>query len=155
MKIKMVIFIFISFFQIFIFSFCHSYIYTLTFFIKVFSKTTWYKNYEIFNNFVFSLKVLQPLMATAGCMWALVTSCYICKHFRGWIMAWLTPKAPPIIWSRRQFQILLFFFSKITNKAWYFGRQFSWNNIPDFFPKIKKYVTKFVVCCSRERRFKG
>ena len=35
------------------------------------------KDYEIFNNFVFSLKVLQPLMATAGGMWALLTSCYI------------------------------------------------------------------------------
>ena len=32
----------------------------------------------------------------------------------------LTYKAPPIICSRRQFQILLIFFlSKITNKAWY------------------------------------
>ena len=35
------------------------------------------KKYEIFDNFVFSLKVLQPLMATAGGMWALHTSCYI------------------------------------------------------------------------------
>ena len=30
----------------------------------------------------------------------------------------LTLKAPPIICSRRQFQLLLFFFSKITNKAY-------------------------------------
>ena len=30
------------------------------------------KDYEIFNNSVFSLKVLQPLMATAGGMWALL-----------------------------------------------------------------------------------
>ena len=31
----------------------------------------------MFDNFVFSLKVLQPLMATAGGMWPLLTSCYI------------------------------------------------------------------------------
>ena len=35
------------------------------------------KDYEIFDNFVFSLKVLKPLTATAGGMWALLTSCYI------------------------------------------------------------------------------
>ena len=35
------------------------------------------KDYEIFDNFVFSLKVLLPLKATAGGMWALLTSCYI------------------------------------------------------------------------------
>ena len=35
------------------------------------------QDYEIFDNFVFSLKVLQPLMATAGGMRALLTSCYI------------------------------------------------------------------------------
>ena len=35
------------------------------------------KDYEIFNNFFLSLKVLQPLMAAAGGMRALLTSCYI------------------------------------------------------------------------------
>ena len=33
--------------------------------------------HQTFDNFVVSLKVLQPLMATAGGMWALLTSCYI------------------------------------------------------------------------------
>ena len=37
-------------------------------------------DYEIFDNFVFSLKVLQPLIATAGGMWALLNSCYILKY---------------------------------------------------------------------------
>ena len=27
--------------------------------------------------------------------------------------------------------------------------------MPYFFPKIKKNVTKFVICCSRDWRFKG
>ena len=35
-------------------------------FHESFLRNYFIKNYEIFDNFVFSLKVLQPLMATAG-----------------------------------------------------------------------------------------
>ena len=76
-KIKMLILILPSFFQIFNFSFCHSCITHRDIFHQSFLKNCLVKDYEIFNNFVFSLKVLQPLMATAGGMWALLTSCYI------------------------------------------------------------------------------
>ena len=60
MKIKMIIF------QIFIFSFGHSYITHWDIFHQSFLRNYLIKDCEIFNNFVFSLKVLQPLMATAG-----------------------------------------------------------------------------------------
>ena len=39
-----------------------------TFFHQSFLRNYLIKDYEIFNNFVFSLKVLQPLMATTGGM---------------------------------------------------------------------------------------
>ena len=41
-------------------------------------------DYGFFDNFVFSLKELKSLMATAGGMWALLTSCYI-GHFEQFI----------------------------------------------------------------------
>ena len=65
---KMIILILPSFFQIFNFSFCHSYITHRNIFHQSFLRNYLIKDYEIFNNFVFSLKVLQPLMATAGGM---------------------------------------------------------------------------------------
>ena len=51
-------------------------------------------------------------------------------------------------------------FSKITNKAWYFMRIVCWQTIlmiyhTLFFSEIRKDVAKFVVCCSRDWRFKG
>ena len=71
----------------------------------------------------------------------------------------LTLKAPPIICSRRQFQIVLFF-TKITNKAWHFMRIVCWQTIlmkyhSLIFSKIRKDVIKFVVCCCRDWRFKS
>ena len=68
---------FAFFFQIFNFSFCHTYITHMDIFPQSFLRNYLIKDYEIFDNFVFSLKVLQPLMAPAGGMWALLTSCYI------------------------------------------------------------------------------
>ena len=53
-------------FQIFNFSFCHSYITHMDIFHQNFLRNYLIKHYEIFNNFIFSLKVLQPLMATDG-----------------------------------------------------------------------------------------
>ena len=63
------------------FSFWHSYITPMNIFLQSFLRNYLIKDYEIFNNFVFSLKVLQPLMATSGGMRSLLTSCYIfcCK----------------------------------------------------------------------------
>ena len=51
------------------------------------------------------------------------------------------------------------FFSKITNKAWYFTRIVCWQTIlmkyhTLFLSKARKDVTKFVVCCSHDWRFK-
>ena len=71
----------------------------------------------------------------------------------------LTHKAQPIIYSRRQFQILLLF-SKITEKICYFMRIVCWQMILKkyhtlFFSKIGKDVNKFVICCSCDWRFKG
>ena len=69
-------------------------------------------------------------------------------------------KVPPTICSRRQFQILPLF-SKITNKAWYFMQIVCWQTILVkydtlfFFLKIRKDVAKFVICCSRDWRFKS
>ena len=48
-------------------------------FHQSFLRNYFIKDYEIFDNFVYSLKVLQPLMATAGGMWASLTSCYILR----------------------------------------------------------------------------
>ena len=59
---------FAFFFQIFNFSFCHSYITHMDIFHQSFLRNYLIKDNEIFSNFVFSLKVLQPLMATAGGM---------------------------------------------------------------------------------------
>ena len=59
---------FAFFFQIFNFSFCHSYMTHMDIFHQSFLGNYLIKDYEIFDNFVFSLKVLQPLMATAGGM---------------------------------------------------------------------------------------
>ena len=59
---------FAFFFQIFNFSFCHSYITHIDIFHQSFLRNYLIKDYEIFNNFVFSLKVLQALLATAGDM---------------------------------------------------------------------------------------
>ena len=56
---------FAFFFQIFNFSFCHSYITHRDIFNQSFLRNYLIKDYEFFNNFLFSLKVLQPLMATA------------------------------------------------------------------------------------------
>ena len=64
MKIKVLIF----FFQIFNFAFCHSYITHMDIFHQTFLRNNLIQDYEIFDNFVFSLKVLQPLMTTAGGM---------------------------------------------------------------------------------------
>ena len=75
MKIKVLILILPSFFKFFNCSFCHSYITRMDTFHQSFRNyLIW--DYEILTIF-FSLKVLQPLMATAGGMWALLTSCYI------------------------------------------------------------------------------
>ena len=70
----------------------------------------------------------------------------------------LTHKAPPIICSRRQFQILLLFQN---NKE---GIVFHENHLLGddshelsyliFFRKIRKDVAKFVVCCSCDSRVK-
>ena len=65
MKIKMLILFLPFFFQIFSFSFTHSKITPMEIFHQSFLRNYLIKDYEIFNNFVFSLKVLQPLMATA------------------------------------------------------------------------------------------
>ena len=71
----------------------------------------------------------------------------------------ITFKAPPIICSRRQFQILLLFPKK--NKAWFFRRivchQTFLTKYHTSFKKIKnkKDVAKIVVGCSRDWRFKG
>ena len=51
-------------------------------------------------------------------------------------------------------------FSKITTKAWYFMRIVCLQTIlmkyhSLFLSKIRKDVAKFVVCCSRDWRFKG
>ena len=59
---------FAFFFQIFNFFSCHSYITHTDIFHQSFLRNYLIKDYEIFDNFVFSLKVLQPLMATAGGM---------------------------------------------------------------------------------------
>ena len=56
---------YLPFFQFFNFSFCHSYITHLDIFHQGFLRNYLIYDYEIFDNFVFSLKVLQPLMATA------------------------------------------------------------------------------------------
>ena len=59
---------FAFFFQIFNFSFCHSYMTHMDIFHQNFLGNCLIEDFEIFDNFVFSLKVLQPLMATAGVM---------------------------------------------------------------------------------------
>ena len=64
---------FAFYFQIFNFSFYHSYITHMHIFHQSFLSL----DYEIFDNFVFSLKELKSLMATTGGMSALLTSCYI------------------------------------------------------------------------------
>ena len=50
------------------FSFCHTYITHMDIFHQSFLRNYLIYDYKIFDNFVFSLKVLQPLMATAGGM---------------------------------------------------------------------------------------
>ena len=50
------------------FSLCHSYITHMDIFHQSFLRSYLIQDYEIFDNFVFSLKVLQPLMATPGGM---------------------------------------------------------------------------------------
>ena len=59
---------FAFFFQIFNFSFCHSNMTHMDIFHQSFLGNNLIKDYEIFDNFVFSLKVLQTLMGTAGGM---------------------------------------------------------------------------------------
>ena len=59
---------FAFFLQIYNFSFCHSYITHRDIFHQSFLRNYLIKDYDIFNNFIFSLKLLQPLMATAGGM---------------------------------------------------------------------------------------
>ena len=64
-----------------------------------------------------------------------------------------THKAPHIICSRRQFQILLVF-QKLTNMAWYFMKIVCWQTIlmkyhTIFLSKTRKDVAKFVVCWFR------
>ena len=59
---------FAFFFQISNFSFCDSYMTHMDIFHQSFLRNYLILDYEIFDNFVFSLKVLQPLMATTGGM---------------------------------------------------------------------------------------
>ena len=59
---------FAFFFQIFNISYFHSYITHRVIFHQSFLINYLIKDFEIFNKFVFSLKVLQHLMATAGGM---------------------------------------------------------------------------------------
>ena len=59
---------FAFFFQILNFSFCHSYMTHMDIFHQSYLRNYLILDYEIFDTFVFSLKVLQPLMATAGGM---------------------------------------------------------------------------------------
>ena len=71
----------------------------------------------------------------------------------------LTLKAPLIICSRQKIPKIAAF-SKITNKGWYFMRIVCWQTIlmkchSLFLMKIRKDVTKFVVCCSSDWRFKS
>ena len=54
----------------------------------------------------------------------------------------------------------VFFFSKITNKAWYFMRIVCWQTIlmkyhTLFLSKIWKDFTKFVICSGRDWHLKG
>ena len=88
----------------------------------------------------------QSVAATLWPHWRHKPCIYLDKiKIKTWLVI-LTLKAPPIICSRRQFQILLLFQKK--NKAWYFmrivwlsaGRRFSWNIIPYFFQKLEKML---------------
>ena len=67
-------------------------------------------------------------------------------------------KAQPIVCSRRQFQFFFCFF-KITNKARYFMRIVCQQTILmkyyTLFGEIMKNVATFIVCCSRDWRFRA
>ena len=65
----------------------------------------------------------------------------------------LTNKAPPIICSIQQCQILLLFENNKYVMIFHENRLLADDSHEIsylFFPKIKKDVTKFVVCCSRD-----
>ena len=67
-------------------------------------------------------RLLQSLLALQMGQTMRVVSYHIIEYglwFIGSEKKYLTLKAPPLICSRRQFQMMPFF-SKITNKAWYF-----------------------------------
>ena len=67
MKIKVLIIILLSFFKFSIFPFV-TLIQHMDIFHQSFLRNCLKEDFEIFDNFVFSMKVLIPLMATAGDM---------------------------------------------------------------------------------------
>ena len=77
------------------------------FFIKVFSETTWLRIMKYLTIFVFSLKVLQPLMATVWGMRALLTSFYICSMFRCALLC-VHSSFAIILMGKRKLDALLF-----------------------------------------------